>query len=312
MPTSPGVVSQVRPGRQRRVGADWPEFPRSPGRRRRHAGCDEGSASCREQPNPKEGADPMTTKKSFRKSIAATSAVASALALMAPAAQAQQQPPSAFEMVSALDYECRPITETPPPVPALTIRQLNPVLKDQIPPHVVQLGPAQQLCVPVAKNNKLPTPRALPIIEASDIVCYQAKAPWPANVDLKLSHLNPVLKDLPNEFVHLTELQSVCVPVRKNAAQFPPDIKTIVSFIDQACYKLEEPTSSADQRLQLTHLNPVIHAFGYEDRHVVMRRARTLCVPIAKNNEVVPPAVEALVQWADFLKYRVDVVQGAG
>jgi hypothetical protein len=62
----------------------------------------------------------------------------------------------------------------------------------------------------------------------------------------------------------------------------------------------------------LTHLNPIIHAVQFEDRKVVMRQARHLCVPIAKNDEVAPPNVLALVQWADFLKYGVDVVQGAG
>jgi len=254
----------------------------------------------------------MINKASFPMSaLAVAVTVAGALTLSATAAHAQQ-PPSAFELASQTDYECRPVNNVPPPVPQLGIRQLNPVLKDQIPPQVVQLGPAQQLCVPVAKNNNVPTPRALPIVANSDLICYQATAPWPVDVDLKLNHLNPVLKDLPAEFVHLTELQSVCVPVRKNAAQIPPAIKTIDSYVDQACYKLVEPTSDANVPLTLSHLNPIIRAWNFPDREVVMRRAHTLCVPIAKNNEVVPPAVLALVQWLDFLKYRVDVVQGAG
>jgi len=249
--------------------------------------------------------------RSTLSTLALAFATAGALTLSATAAHAQQ-PPSAFELASQLDYECRPVNDMPPPVPALGIRQLNPVLKDQIPTQVVQLGPSQQLCVPVAKNNNIPTARALPIIEHSDIICYQATAPGPVDVHLKLSHLNPVLTNLPNEFVHLTELQSVCVPVRKNADQIPPAIGTIDRYVDQACYKLEEPTSSADKPLFLKHLNPVIRAMDFADRQVVMRRAHTLCVPIAKNNEVVPPAVEALVKWMDFLKYSVDVVQGAG
>jgi len=253
----------------------------------------------------------MITKASFPMSALAVAVAAGALTLSATAAHAQQ-PPSALELASETDYECRPVNNVPPPVPQLGIRQLNPVLKDQIPPQVVQLGPAQQLCVPVAKNNNVPTPRALPIIANSDLICYQATAPLPVDVDLKLNHLNPVLKDLPAEFVHLTELQSVCVPVRKNAAQIPPAIKTIDSYVDQACYKLEEPTSDANMPLFLSHLNPIIRAWNFPDREVVMRRAHTMCVPIAKNNEVVPPAVLALVQWLDFLKYRVDVIQGAG
>jgi hypothetical protein len=194
-------------------------------------------------------------------------------------------------------------------VPVLQIRQLNPVLKDQIPMLPVQLGPLQQVCVPVAKNNNIPTSPALPIVSNSDLACYRAFAP-PVDVDLKLSHLNPVLRDLPDEFVRLTELETVCLPVRKNAAVIPPGARAVVSFIDQACFELEEPTASAERGLRLTHLNPIIREMGFEDRGVRMKRARQLCVPIAKNDEIVPEPVKRIVQWADFLKYRLELVQG--
>jgi hypothetical protein len=223
---------------------------------------------------------------------------------------ASAPPPTPFELSSGLDYECRNVSPAAPPVPMLPIRQLNPVLKDQIPQVSVQLEPLQQLCVPVAKNNRMPPAAARPFVEASDIACYQASAPE-FDVDLKLTHLNPVLAGLPNEFVRITQLQQVCFPVRKNAQQMTAQVRNLDSYIDQACYHLEEPTTVANQQLDLKHLNPVIAAWNYPDRHVVMQRAKTLCVPIAKN-ENVPTAVQDVVQWLDFLKYDVDVVAGAG
>lgn len=223
-----------------------------------------------------------------------------------------QQPPTPYELASQLDYECRPAQPAPPPVPQLVIRQLNPVLKDRIPPTPVVLGPLQQVCVPVAKNNAIPTPRALGVAQWSDLACYRAEAAQPLEAELKLTHLNPVLAALPDEFVRTENLREVCFPVRKNDSEVPPAIRQIVSFIDQACYDLAEPTSEADTTLVLTHLNPVIRAFGFPNRVVEMKRARRLCVPVAKNAEVVPPAVRDIVEWLDFLKYRIEVVQGAG
>jgi hypothetical protein len=223
-----------------------------------------------------------------------------------------QQPPTPLELASQLDYECRPTQPSPPPVPQLWIRQLNPVLKDHIGPTQVVLGPMEQVCVPVAKNNAIPTPRALAVASWSDLACYRAEAVQPLGAPLKLTHLNPQLAALPDEYVHVESLRQLCLPVRKNDSQIPPAVRQIVSFIDQACYDLREPTSDADRTLVLSHLNPVIQAFGFPNRVVRMERARRLCVPVAKNNEVVPPGVLALVEWLDFLKYPIDVLQGGG
>lgn len=238
-----------------------------------------------------------------------------ALALLGPAllsarAAHAQQPPSPFDFVSQLDYECRPVDGMlAPPAPNLLVRQLNPVLIPQIPNQQAVLGLAQQLCVPVAKNGVIPSQPALDFIKWSDVICYKAEAP-PVDVDLKLTHLNPVLANLPNEFVHLTELQQVCLPVRKNASVIPDAVSMMDRHVDLGCYGLLEPTSSADRPLWLQHLNPVIRAMQFPDRQVIMRRAQQLCVPIAKNNEPVPPGVRNVVRFADFLKYRVDLVQG--
>jgi hypothetical protein len=255
----------------------------------------------------------MFTKRSNRLHRLATLVAASAGTIVAAAGSASaQQPPTPLGFVSQLDFECRPTTESPPPVPAILIRQLNPVLKDKIPNQVAALGPLEQMCVPVAKNGVIPTQPARAFIQWSDVACYKATNPMPVDVDLKLTHLNPVLAALPDEFVRVKQLEQVCVPVRKNASEFPPAVRQLVSRLDLACYGLEEPTSSADRPLGLSHLNPVIDAFNFPNRGVIMRRARQLCVPVAKNNEVAPPGVTDIVEWADFLKYRVDVVQGAG
>ena len=255
----------------------------------------------------------MTSRKSSSASTMTATALALAAAglstLWAGAARAQVQPPSPYELASQMDFECRP-AQGAPPAPQVLIRQLNPVLQNRLPNQMADLGPLEQVCVPVAKNAQIPGPRALPIIAMSDLACYRAAAA-PVDVDVTLSHLNPVLAGLPEEDVHLINLQQVCVPVSKNDSQLPPAIKQIVSHLDFACYELLEATPSADRTLLLSHLNPVIQAMQLPNRVVEMKRAKQLCVPVAKNNEQVPPAVLDIVKWVDFLKYRIDVVAGA-
>lgn len=243
-----------------------------------------------------------------RKSPTAIGLAAFGLAALWGAAAHAQQPPSPFELVSQLDFECRP-AQGAPPAQQIGIRQLNPVLQNRLPNQVAAIGPLEQVCVPVAKNGQIPSPRALAIAQWSDLACYRATAA-PVNLEVNLSHLNPQLAGLPDEDVRLVGLQQLCVPVSKNGSQLPPAIKQIVSYLDLACYELEEATPPADRTLVISHLNPVIQAMGFGNRIVDMKRAKQLCVPVAKNNEQVPPGVLQLVQWADFLKYRIDVVQG--
>lgn len=253
----------------------------------------------------------MTSRKSSAstKTPSVLAFAAAGLGLLwAGAARAQVQPPTPYELVSQLDFECRP-AQGAPPAAQIFIRQLNPVLQNRLPNQVAVLGPLEQVCVPVAKNGQVPTPRALAIAEMSDLACYRANGA-PVDLDVTLSHLNPVLSGLPDEDVHLVGLAQVCVPVSKNGSQLPPAIKQIVSHLDVACYELAEATPSVDTTLVLSHLNPVIKAFQFPNRVVEMKRAKQLCVPVAKNNEQVPPGVREIVEWVDFLKYRIDVLQG--
>jgi hypothetical protein len=223
--------------------------------------------------------------------------------LLLLAAPAHAQVPTPFDFVSQLDLECRP-AQGAPPAPQVGVRQLNPVLKDQIPPMQVPLGPLEEVCVPVAKNGQIPSQPARAFIERVDVACYRAISP-PVGVDLHLTHLNPVLANLLDEDVTLGQLEQICLPVNKNNAVLPPAVKQLVSHFDLGCYALEEPTRDADRTLVLAHLNPVIRAMQFPNRVVDLHRAHQLCVPIGKNAQPVPPGVLDIVEWADFLKYRV-------
>ena len=252
----------------------------------------------------------------FRKSIQSLSlSLTWSFALAAPfisgAAQAQNPPgnlPTPYALAAGLDLECRP-AQGAPPTANVVLRQLNPVLKDKIPAQNAQLGGLNEVCVPVSKNGQLPPANALAIDRWVDLSCFDAEAA-PISVDVKVSHLNPQLIGLPDENITLTRLEQVCLPVKKNGAE--PEsavVKQIIAHFDFACYGLAEPTSDVNNTLILSHLNPVIKQMNPPDRTVTMRRAHQLCVPIAKDNQPVPAPVRPLVQWIDFLKYRVEPAQ---
>lgn len=228
----------------------------------------------------------------------------SVLLALAGAAHAQEiDLPTPYELVSQTDFECR-TAQGNPPAPQVLVRQLNPVLEDKIPNLQTPLGPLEEVCVPVAKNGQVPSPAALAFIRWFDLACYRATGPW-LGVDLVLSHLNPVLSWLPDEDITLGRLEQVCLPVIKNNVEPPAPYKRMASHFDLGCYSIE-PTAAHDVTLLLTHLNPVIRQLGLPDRVVDVHRAHQLCVPIGKNNQPIPPGILAFIEWADFLKYRVE------
>jgi hypothetical protein len=215
---------------------------------------------------------------------------------------AAQVLPTPYELVSQLDFECRP-AEGPPVVPNLFVRQLNPVLQGRIPNQVVPVGVLEEVCVPVVKNGLLPSDAALEFIKWIDLACYRAQSPDP-DVDVTLSHLNPVFAGLPDETVEIGPLEQVCVPVRKNDSVLSAQVRALVEHVDLGCYHIE-PTEDADWTLVLGHLNPVIRAMGFPQRVVEMERAHQLCVPIGKNAQPIPVGIRGFVEWMDFLKYRI-------
>lgn len=214
------------------------------------------------------------------------------------------QAPSPFELASQADLECRRASAVPPPADALPLSQLNPELIDVLHNQTVQLGALEDLCLPVAKNQAIPSEPTLQILRWTDLACYRARGE-PEDAEIDLSHLNPVLADLPDETVRVTELEQVCLPVRKNDSQIPEAVQRFVEYFDFACYGLEEPTLLADEPLTLTHLNPEIIDLQFPERDVIMKRAHQLCVPIRKGNQNVPQDVLARLRWMDFLKYRL-------
>jgi hypothetical protein len=212
-----------------------------------------------------------------------------------------------FDFVSQLDFECRPAAG-PSFIDELRIRQLNPVLQGHLPNQRTKVGELEEVCVPVAKNFQVPTQPALKFIRALDLACYRATAE-PVDVDVDLSHLNPVLSFLPDEAVTMKQLAQVCLPVSKNNT-LPDDeqVLQMMRHFDMACYDLEQPTSAANTNLWLTHLNPVIQALAFGPHLVQMERARRLCVPIGKEEQPVPAGVRTRVEWSDFLKYTLSPV----
>lgn len=212
--------------------------------------------------------------------------------------------PSPAALARRIDTECYR-SDGAPPVAELGVRQLNPVLKGKLPNQRVKLHEMTHTCLPVAKNGNIPPDEVLPYVSMVDLACYRAEAD-PVDVGVTLSHLNPVLQDLPDEEVRLRRLSHFCTPVRKNFAQIAPAVRRFVQSIDLACYELEQPTSLANRPLWLSHLNPVVRAFNFPNRLATLERARHLCVPVAKNQEVIPDDVLQRVQYIDLLSYQTD------
>ena len=218
----------------------------------------------------------------------------------APLAAAQ---PTPWSVVSQLDLECHRVEDpTGPPARQLWISQLNPELQGKLPNQLIKLGRLEDVCVPVAKNQQVPSPDALAINRWIDLACYAAKAE-PVSAQVRLDHLNPVLQHLPTESVKLVQLEQLCVPVRKRPSKLPPQVEQIVRHVDVACYSLEERTKDVQVPLRTTHLNPVIRQMQLPDRRGRLRSANQLCVPVSKGGQNPPSFALQYVRYMDFLKY---------
>lgn len=226
---------------------------------------------------------------------------------------AAQTLPTPYDFVSNLDLECYRSTPEAPPASSVDLRHLNPALGGLM--QTANLFEMRRVCLPVQKNGRTPPPNVRPFVSEVDLACYRAEAP-PVDIPIRLSHLNPVLANLPDETVRITELKQVCLPVEKTAAQgnpaqnppLPPNVRRLVEHVDIACYKLEQNTADANFPLTLDHLNPVVQSYNLPPRNTRMRRAFQLCLPIGKDNQPIPPAVRQIVRWVDFLRYRLDPV----
>lgn len=235
-----------------------------------------------------------------------TSAVAAVPAVSAPLAQlpdaapppAVQALPTPKAFVSNLDLECFRTPAYQPPTTFITTRHLNPLLTG-LPTETHQLGARTQLCVPVAKNNSLPPPDVLPFVRFVDLACYRISGQT-VNFPLTLTHLNPVLGNQPVKSTAMLTPEQLCVPVIKNNSIPPDEVLNLVRYIDLKCYGVRN-TDRLGVNLGIRQLNPVLA--GLAPVTVTVAEARQLCVPVRKNNQLIPNDVLNIVQWIDLEKY---------
>jgi len=199
-----------------------------------------------------------------------------------------------FDFVRYLDLKCYRIEADPPflGVP-LTLDHLNPLFIEMgIPQEHVQVLDAQQLCVPVAKNGRIPPPEALHFIENVDLECFGIQSDITSlDLPLVLDHLNPVLQEMgaPQENVVVRAPQQLCVPVAKNLRIPPGDVLRPIQFLDLKKYSIESDIQTLDLPLHLDHLNPVFREFRVPPEDVILREPQQLGVPVAKNG-LFPPS----------------------
>jgi len=226
--------------------------------------------------------------------IAATGASASS----PPTTQAL---PTPFAFVSNLDLECfKTAPYTPPFTTPIVTRHLNPVLAG-LPTESHVLGPRNQLCVPVAKNNRIPPPEVLAFIRFVDLSCYQIQGQT-VNFPLNLRHLNPLLTTLPGKNTVMVAPEQLCLPVIKNNVVPPAEVFNLVRYIDLKCYR-ETNQTPLGIGLGLTQLNPVLG--NIPPTTVSVRESRQLCVPVQKNAQPIPADVFNVVRWIDLEKYDI-------
>jgi hypothetical protein len=225
--------------------------------------------------------------------------VAAIAAIVVPASRSSALTlPGPLAFVSNLDLECWHTDAFTPPFPPILTHHLNPVLAG-LPDENVTLGPRQQLCAPVAKNGVIPPPGVIDFVKYVDLSCYQIQG-ISVNFPLTLSQLNPVLSKLPNENVTMTSPQQLCVPVIKNGNMPPTDVLALVKYIDLKCYAITPPVVPGTS-LTLTQLDPVLATLP--PQNVALQSSRQLCVPVQKDNQVIPSTVLNIVRWIDLEKF---------
>jgi hypothetical protein len=233
---------------------------------------------------------------------AALGGTTAAVAATSPAKPAAVPLPSPADFVAHVDLDCFRTTPYTPQLPApITLRHLNPVLADQAPWTINQLGQRQQLCSPVAKNGKFPPGGVLEFVRHVDVSCYRITGPN-IGVPLTLTHLNPQLSDLPRREVKVWAPDQLCLPVIKNDKVPPAEVLRLVRYIDLVCYR-ETPQVPLDITLGLTQLNPELAKIPQVK--VDVRENRQLCVPVRKNNQDIPDDVLNIVQWLDVEKFDI-------
>lgn len=219
------------------------------------------------------------------------------------AAAFAQLPVSPRRFVDNLDVRCYQISGQPPLNLALRLDHLNPLFVSMhLPFENVVLGSPQQLCVPVEKNGVVPPPDTLPFIQYIDWKCYGITGS-PLNIPLTLTQLNPVISSLlgPTVSVAVGAPQQLCVPVVKNNVNPPANVLALVQYLDVKCYGVTT-SQSTSATVTLSHLNPLFSTLPRENS-VIGPQPVQLCVPVTKNQAVIPTTVAQYIAYSDVLCY---------
>lgn len=241
---------------------------------------------------------PVSRLRALLASATAVIVATAALVVGLSSTSSAQTLPDPHTFVSNLDLECWQTTAYTPQFAAILTHHLNPVLAG-LPDEYVTLGTRQQLCSPVAKNGVIPPSTVLPFIQYVDLSCYGITG-INVNKPLNLTQLNPVLAGLPPQNVVMTTPQQLCVPVIKDGMNPPATVLALVKYIDLKCYAITPPVP-ANFPLTLTQLDPLLASMPAQK--VTMQNNRQLCVPVQKDNQVIPSSVLSIVQWIDLEKY---------
>jgi len=225
-----------------------------------------------------------------------------AASLLAPTA-AHAQLPTPRGLVSGLDLECY---QTPGPAlnVELELTHLNPVLRALgLPAHHVVIRELAQTCIPVRKVGGAIGDVALQFIRHIDFACYRIDAAPLANpLPINLTHLNPVLANLPQHQVTLEQPVQLCLPMGKNGILPPPEVLPLVRLIDLECYRTD-PQPHQAFTVGLIQLNPQLAQIAPHPMTLGGAPPRQLCVPVQKGNQDIPDAIRDRVKWIDLEKF---------
>lgn len=199
--------------------------------------------------------------------------------LCSPVAKNGKLPPDGvIDFVRFVDLSCYRIGG-----PAINLElkldQLNPQLTG-LPTRVVTVVEPQQLCVPVVKNDSVPPPEVLRLVQYIDLVCYSEKPPVPLDITLELTQLNKELSSIPPAKVRVRENRQLCVPVRKNNQDIPDEVLKVVQFIDLEKFDIVAPPMERLE-LRLRHINPLLTDLPSEP--AILLAHQQLGLPVAKN-----------------------------
>ncbi|WP_283135735.1 hypothetical protein [Rhizohabitans arisaemae] len=193
-------------------------------------------------------------------------------------------PPAVLDFIRYTDLACYKVSG-PALNRALVLNHLNPLLSS-LPRQEFLVGAPQQLCVPVIKNNALPSDEVLSVVRHVDLLCYAVTPPNPLNRTLTLTQLNPVLTQIPTRPVSVGAARQLCLPVAKGGDNIPAAVLAIVRWVDLLKYDVAATSAIPPLGLSIRHINPVLGHLPPES--VALSNTSQLGLPVAKNNTIPP------------------------